>query len=217
MSDGQMNSKKTRRLIGLTGGISTGKSTASKYLETTYNLPILDADVYARDAVKIGSEAIKAIASRYGVNILLADGSLNRHKLGNIIFNDVNERQWLEKQIHPLVRDAFVQEIDKSPAELIVLVIPLLFEAAMTDLVTEIWVVYCNPNQQLARLMQRESLSLEAAQARISSQMPLEEKCDRANLILDNSSSQEFLYNQIDIAILNPPLPRQLPHPESAN
>ena len=217
MSDGQMNSKKTRRLIGLTGGISTGKSTASKYLETTYNLPILDADVYARDAVKIGTEAIKAIASRYGVNILLADGSLNRHKLGNIIFNDVNERQWLEKQIHPLVRDAFVREIDKSSAESIVLVIPLLFEAAMTDLVTEIWVVYCNPNQQLARLMQRESLSLEAAQARISSQMPLEEKCDRANLILDNSSSQEFLYNQIDIAILNPPLPRQLPHPESAN
>ena len=84
-----------RRLIGLTGGISTGKSTASKYLEKTYNLPILDADIYARDAVKIGSEAINAIASRYGGKILLADGSLNRQQLGNIIFNDANERQWL--------------------------------------------------------------------------------------------------------------------------
>ena len=212
-----MKSKINRRLIGLTGGISTGKSTASKYLGTKYKLPILDADIYARNVVEIGSIALNAIASRYGTNILLADGSINRQELGSIIFQNADERQWLEKQIHPLVRDAFVQEIDRSPAESIVLVIPLLFEAAMTDLVTEIWVVYCNPNQQLARLMQRESLSLEAAQARISSQMPLEEKCDRANLILDNSSSQEFLYNQIDIAILNPPLPRQLPHPESAN
>ena len=217
MSNGQRKSKIKRRLIGLTGGISTGKSTASKYLRAKYKLPILDADIYARNAVEIGSIALNAIASRYGANILLADGSLNRQELGSIVFADIHERQWLEKQIHPLVRDAFVREIDKSSAESIVLVIPLLFEAAMTDLVTEIWVVYCNPNQQLARLMQRESLSLEAAQARISSQMPLEEKCDRANLILDNSSSQEFLYNQIDIAILNPPLPRQLPHPESAN
>ncbi len=216
MSNGQRKSNINRRLIGLTGGISTGKSTASKYLET-YNLPILDADIYARNAVEIGSIALNAIASRYGANILLADGSLNRQKLGSIVFDDIHERQWLEKQIHPLVRDAFVQEIDKSPAESIVLVIPLLFEAAMTDLVTEIWVVYCHPSQQLARLRQRESLSLEAAQARISSQMPLKEKCDRASLILDNSSSQEFLYNQVDIAMLNPPLLHQLPHPESAN
>lgn len=190
-----------RRLIGLTGGISTGKSTASKYLEKTYSLPILDADIYARDAVKIGSEAINAIASRYGANILLADGSLNRQQLGNIIFNDANERQWLEKQIHPLVRDAFIRETNKSPAQSIVLVVPLLFEAQMTDLVTEIWVVYCNSIVQLARLMQRESLTEEAAQARISSQMPLQEKCDRADVILDNSFTLESLWEQIDAAI----------------
>jgi len=190
-----------RRLIGLTGGISTGKSTASKYLEKTYSLPILDADIYARDAVKIGSEAINAIASRYGANILLADGSLNRQQLGNIIFNDANERQWLEKQIHPLVRDAFIRETNKSPAQSIVLVVPLLFEAQMTDLVTEIWVVYCYSIVQLARLMQRESLTEEAAQARISSQMPLQEKCDRADVILDNSFTLESLWEQIDAAI----------------
>ena len=209
MSDGQRKSKIKRRLIGLTGGISTGKSTASKYLMAKYKLPILDADIYARNAVEIGSIALNAIASRYGANILLADGSLNRQELGSIIFADIHERQWLEKQIHPLVRDAFVQEINNSPAESIVLVIPLLFEAAMTDLVTEIWVVYCHPSQQLARLRQRESLSLEAAQARISSQMSLEEKCDRASLVLDNSSRKESLFNQIDAAMLNPPLPRQ--------
>lgn len=211
-----MTSKINRRLIGLTGGISTGKSTVAKYLETSYNLPVLDADIYAREAVKVGSQTINAIASRYGANILLADGSLNRQQLGNIIFNNADERQWLEKQIHPYVRDVFVQEINNSLANTIVLVIPLLFEAQMTDLVTETWVVYCNPVQQLARLMQREGLTLEAAQARISSQMALQEKCDRANLVLDNSFTLEFLLEQVDRAMLNPS-PHQLPHPESAN
>ena len=81
-----MKSQINRRLIGLTGGISTGKSTASKYLEAKYKLPILDADIYARNAVEIGSVALNAIASRYGANILLADGSLNRQELANIIF-----------------------------------------------------------------------------------------------------------------------------------
>ena len=104
-----MKSKINRRLIGLTGGISTGKSTASKYLKAKYKLPILDADIYARKAVEIGSVALNAIASRYGTNILLADGSLNRQELGSIIFADIHERQWLEKQIHPLVRDAFLR------------------------------------------------------------------------------------------------------------
>lgn len=210
-----MNSK-NRRLIGLTGGISTGKSTVSKYLEKTHSLPILDADRYAKEAVKVGSQGLKAIASRYGANILLADGSLNRQELGNIIFNNAKDRQWLEKQIHPLVHDTFVREINNSTAKSLVLVVPLLFEAQMTDLVTEIWVVYCNQVQQLARLMQRENLTKDAAQARISSQMPLQEKCDRADLILDNSSSQESLFKQVDAAMLNQ-LPHQLPHPESAN
>ncbi len=211
-----MTNKNNRRLIGLTGGISTGKSTVAKYLETTYSLPILDADIYARDAVTVGSKAINAIASRYGASILLADGNLNRQQLGNIIFKDADERQWLEKQIHPLVRDAFGREINSLIANSIVLVVPLLFEAEMTDLVTEIWVVYCNNSQQLARLMQRESLTLEAAQARISSQMPLEGKCDRADLVLNNSSTLESLLKQVDAAMLNL-LPRQLLHPESAN
>lgn len=196
-----MTIQTNRRLIGLTGGISTGKSTVAKYLETTYSLPILDADIYARDAVKVGSEAINAIASRYGANILLADGSLNRQQLGNIIFENPGERQWLEKQIHPYVREAFIRGVNTSIASSIILVVPLLFEAQFTDLVTEIWVVYCTKTQQLARLMQRENLTEDAAQARISSQMSLEEKCDRATVVLDNSSTLESLFQQVDAAM----------------
>lgn len=195
------NNKTKRRIIGLTGGISTGKSTVANYLATAYKLPILDADIYAREAVAVGTKALNAIAHRYGERVLLADGSLNRQQLGAIIFNDISERQWVEKQIHPEVRDRFIQEIEQLSTSPIVLVIPLLFEAQMTDLVTEIWVVYCPKQQQLARLMERDRLTITAAEARINSQMPVEEKCDRADIVLDNSSTLEALLKQVDAAI----------------
>ncbi len=190
-------------LIGLTGGISTGKTTVANYLATTYHLPILDADIYAREAVQKNSPILNAIAQRYNSNILLPDGTLNRKKLGEIIFNNTDERHWLEQQIHPYVRDRFLEEIDKLPQQTAVLVVPLLFEAEMTDIVTEIWVVYCSKQQQLERLMQRDRLTLEQAIARIDSQMPIAEKCDRADVILDNSSTTEALLKQIDFALEN--------------
>jgi dephospho-CoA kinase len=190
-----------QRIIGLTGGISTGKSTVSQYLATQHHLPILDADIYAREAVQLGSPILNAIAQRYSAAILLADGTLNRPQLARIIFNRSEEKQWVESQIHPYVRDRFEQEIDKSSVSTIVLVIPLLFEAEMIDLASEIWVVSCSPQQQIARLMQRDNLTLEQAEARINSQMPLSEKCDRADIVLDNSSTLEALKQQVDFAI----------------
>ena len=125
----------TKRIIGLTGGIATGKTTVANYLESAYNLPILDADIYARESVNVGSPIHKAIAERYGEQILLIDGSLNRQKLGEIIFNQPEERQWLESLIHPDVGDRFLKAIAASSAQILVLVIPLLFEARMTNLV----------------------------------------------------------------------------------
>ncbi len=198
-----------RRIIGLTGGIGTGKSTVSHYLATAYQLPVLDADIYARVAVELGSPVLEAIAQRYGSDILLPDGNLNRLALGQIVFTSPDERRWLEQRIHPYVRDAFGKALlgygvvgaihELTPT--VVLVVPLLFEAGMTDLVTEIWVVYCSRQQQLERLMQRSKLTLEEAQARINSQMPIAEKCDRADIVLDNSSTPEALLKQVDAAI----------------
>jgi dephospho-CoA kinase len=190
-----------KRLIGLTGGIATGKTTVAKYLAETYKLPILDADIYARDAVAIGSPILNAIAQRYGDDILLSNGELNRQKLGEIVFKNQIERLWIESLIHPYVRAKFNQEIANTPAETLVLVIPLLFEAGITDVVTEIWVVSCTESQQLERLMQRNNLTLEQAQARINSQMPLAEKITRADVVLDNSQTLEKLLAQIDIAV----------------
>jgi dephospho-CoA kinase len=194
-----------QRLIGLTGGIGTGKSTVSHYLATAYQLPILDADIYARVAVELGSPVLKAIAQRYGKDILLLDGTLNRQQLGQIVFNSPAQRQWLEQQIHPFVRERMIEAIRELPLATVVLVVPLLFEARMSDLVTEIWVVRCSEQQQMERLMQRSKLTLEEAQARINSQMPIAEKCARADVVLDNSSTLEALFKQVDAAYASPP------------
>lgn len=194
------------RIIGLTGGIGMGKTTVSNYLANRYRLPILDADRYARDAVAPGSPVLDHIVDRYGQDILQPDSTLDRRRLGNIVFNDPDERRWLERQIHPVVREAMQRDQDRLSPGTVVLVIPLLFEAKLTHLVTEVWVVYCSESQQLDRLMQRENLTLEQAQARIKSQMPIQEKCDRADVVLDNSASLDELWSQIDRAMTTPSL-----------
>ncbi len=188
------------RIIGLTGGIATGKTTVANYLATTYQLPILDADIYAREAVAAGTPICQAIATRYGRQILLSDGNLNRQQLGEIIFHNQEERSWLESLIHPQVRDRFLRESQALSAPTLVFVVPLLFETGMTNLVTEIWVVYCSEEQQLQRLMQRNNLTREQAAARISSQLPITEKVARADIVLDNSGTLEVLLQQIQAA-----------------
>lgn len=191
-----------KRVIGLTGGIGTGKSTVGRYLATNYQLLVLDADIFAREAVKPDSLILQEIVNRYGNKILLSDNSLNRQELGNIIFSDINERRWIESKIHPYVRENLLIGVNQMPKKgIIVLVIPLLFEAKMTDLVTEVWVVSCSEAQQIQRLMQRDNITLSQAQERINSQMPLLEKCQKADIILDNSSTEEELLKQVDWAI----------------
>lgn len=191
----------TKRIIGLTGGIATGKTTVANYLASAYNLPIFDADIYARDAVAVGSPILSAIAQHYGKQILLPDGNLNRQQLGEIIFDNQQERQWLERLIHPYVNECLLKAIAESTAETLVLVIPLLFEAQMTNLVTEIWVVTCSEEQQLQRLIQRNHLSYEQAQARINSQLSLAEKEAHADVVLNNSSTLAILLHQVDVAL----------------
>jgi dephospho-CoA kinase len=187
------------RLIGITGGIGTGKSTATNYLQAQYHLLILDADIYAREAVAIGSPILAAISQRYGDDILQPDGTLDRPQLGAIIFNNPIERQWLESQIHPYVRDCFDREISRlQPDATVVLAIPLLFEAKLTTLVTEIWVVSCDLATQIDRVMRRDRLDELAARQRIASQMPLAEKIALADVNLDNSTDITNLERQID-------------------
>jgi len=192
----------SRRIIGLTGGIACGKSTVSHYLENIYKIPVLDADIYAREAVEKGSEILERILARYGRKVKTEDNSLNRQQLGEIIFNNPQEKIWLESQIHPYVRECFKRHLEQLEASIVVCSIPLLLEAKLTYLATEIWVVSCSFDQQIQRLMTRNNLTREQAIARINNQMPLAEKIALADIVLDNSRDLEALYTQIDRAIL---------------
>ena len=190
-----------KRIIGLTGGIASGKSTVASYLQQHYHLPISDADIYAREAVDLGSPILQHIYQRYGGEILLPDGRLDRQHLGAIIFNQPPEKVWLEQQIHPFVRLRLEQAISQITSPTIVLVVPLLIEAGMMDLVTEVWLVTCDPAQQIARLTTRDGLNLAAAQARIDSQMSIKQKLPFADVVLKNTSSQASLLKQVDMAL----------------
>ncbi len=193
--------KYPQRIIGLTGGIATGKTSVTDYLTRVYHIPVLDADLYAREAVAQNSPILKAIYLRYGDSLKSNDGSLDRQALAAIIFQDRQEKSWLESQIHPYVRDRFLTQLAQTDKPIVVLAIPLLFEAKMSDLVTEIWVVWCDRTSQMLRLQQRDRLTVEQAEIRIDSQMPLSEKIQRADLVLDNNRDLKDLWQQIDAAL----------------
>jgi len=187
-----------QRRIGLTGGIASGKSSVGRYL-AEQGVPVLDADRYAHDALAPGSEASETVLDRYGTQVIAkprpgpnttpTHRSINRRALGDIVFNNPSERHWLEQLVHPLVRERFKQDFNQHEhAEAIVLMIPLLFEVGLTELCSEIWVVNCTPRQQLERLQRRDGLNDASARARINAQWPLSQKCELADLVLDNCS-----------------------------
>ncbi len=192
----------SQRVIGLTGGIATGKSTVSQYLQDQHQIPVLDADDYARQAVEPGSPILEAIGKRFGPGMLQPDGSLDRSRLGEVVFNYPAEKHWLEQQIHPDVRRRFAEAMaDLKDRPVVVQSIPLLFEADLTRQVSEVWVVTCTLKQQQQRLMQRNQLTPEQAEARIRSQMPLAQKAARADVSLDNSGNLQQLFRQVDQAL----------------
>ena len=181
-----------QRRIGLTGGIASGKSSVGRLLEAR-GWPVLDADRFARDALAPNTPASEAVVERFSDAVGTA-AHLNRKALGRIVFNDAVERRWLEALIHPVVRDRFQQELERRSHEpVVVLMIPLLFEAGLESLCSEIWLVDCTPEQQLTRMMQRDGLTEEEAQARLLAQWPLSRKRDLADVVIDNGGSPNDL------------------------
>ena len=177
-----------QRRIGLTGGIASGKSRVGRLLEA-HGWPVLDADSYAREALAAGSDATLEVLKRWGDAVRAPDEplGLNRAALGRIVFSEIEARRWLEQLVHPVVRRRFEQDLrGLSEAPCIVLMIPLLFEAGQTDLCSEVWLVDCEEEQQLERLMQRDELSEQEARLRIKAQWPLSRKRPLADRIIDN-------------------------------
>ena len=201
----------SQRRIGLTGGIASGKSSVGRLL-AEQGLPLLDADVFAREALAPGSPGSRAVLERYGARVRASGGDggdsnateamIDRAALGRIVFTDEAERRWLEQLVHPLVRERFAAELaalQEAPA--VVLVIPLLFEAGLEELCSEVWLVDCDPEQQLQRLMARDGLSEADARARLTAQWPLARKRPLADRRIDNHGGPAALPAQVDAAL----------------
>ena len=194
-----------QRRIGLTGGIASGKSTVGRWLEAR-GWPVLDADHFARDAIGPGQPQTLAVLERYGEVVAIDGCAINRAALGRIVFTDASERAWLEQLIHPVVRERFDQALDALEDEpVVVLMIPLLFEAGLTGLCSEIWLVDCDEQQQLARMMQRDGLDAVQARARLGAQWPLARKRPLADRLIDNRGTKQELEDQLSRCALAPP------------
>ena len=191
-----------QRRIGLTGGIATGKSSAARLLEQHHGLPVLDADLYARQALEPGQPATEAVLERFGPGVVSSGGVVDRRALGAIVFNNQDERRWLEQLVHPIVRQRFEQELvqlDTNPA--VVLMIPLLFESGLEALCSETWLVDCDESQQLQRLMARDQLNEAEAQARMDAQWPLARKRPLADVLISNRGDAAALNAQLEDAL----------------
>ena len=194
-------------VIGLTGGIASGKSTISSTLKEKYNVPIIDADLIAYELSKPNGSIWKGYVDHYGKDIaLLKNGELNRAHIAQVVFADPNEQKWMDKMAHPLIKARMSELIKQYEAEgekVVVLDVPLLFESGWNKETDAVWVVYVNPTAQLERLIKRNNLTKEDAEKRIASQMSLEEKKRMANVVLDNSGDLKETLKQLEIAWKN--------------
>lgn len=180
-------------IVGLTGGIATGKSLVAGYL-TEMGLPVVDADDLAREVVQPGRPALAAIGRRFGAAMLAQDGSLDRAALGAVVFSDLEARRWLEAALHPLIEAALRERAGGLAAHghrWLIYDAALLVETGAYERLAAVLVVSCSPAQQLARLMARDGLDEAAAQARIDAQMPLADKLRYATETIDNSGTPE--------------------------
>ena len=188
-------SKNNQRRIGLTGGIASGKTTITNYIRKHKNIPILDADNLSRELIKPNTYGYKKILDYFGNKIIdnknNSEKLINRKLLRNIIFKNSESKEWIEKLLHPVIKEKMIEECSQyKNNETIVLVIPLLFEAKFEDICTEIWLVKCPEDLQKKRLITRDKISDKEAYDCINLQLSFEEKRKSADIILDNSDDQ---------------------------
>lgn len=180
------------QVIGLTGGIASGKSTILETLKKM-GAVVISADEVAHAATQPGKPAWEDIVRFFGTGILNDDKTINRKKLGEIVFNNRQYLQKLNEITHPRVKEMFknsLKEIkEKNPDAVVVLEIPLLYEAGLEKICDEVWVVWVNRENQIRRLMAREGIDREEAVKRIEAQLPLDEKARRADFVIDNNKN----------------------------
>ena len=194
--------KNNQRRIGLTGGIASGKTTITNYIRKNKNIPILDADELSRELIKPNTYGYEKILKYFGNQIINnknnSEKTINRKVLRNIIFKNSKSKEWIEKLLHPLIKEKMIKECSKfKNNQIILMVIPLLFEAKFEDICTEIWLVKCPREIQKKRLIKRDKISEKEANENINLQLSFEEKRKLSDIILDNSDDQNKWINTI--------------------
>ena len=186
------------KIIGITGGIASGKSTVTNFLRQK-GFEVVDADALVHQLQKPGGRLFQILVEHFGEKVLLEDGELNRPLLASLIFSNSEEREWSKETQGQIIREELGSLRDKFSEieELFFMDIPLLFEQDYASWFDETWLVYVSRDTQLDRLMNRDQLSKESAETRLASQWPLEEKKKFATYILDNNGSREQLLSQV--------------------
>ena len=181
------------KIIGITGGIGSGKSTISNYL-TKKGFKIIDADKIAKNLLDIGEEAYFKAVEYFGTEILNPDKTVDRKKLGSIVFASREKRKILNEITHGLSEIA----ANEATQKVIFLDVPLMFEVGMDELCEEVWLVVADERVKILRLQKRDEITKDEIIAKFRSQMPDEEKIKRADFVIDNSGNEEALYLQLD-------------------
>lgn len=187
------------QVIGLTGGIASGKSTVARILERL-GAVIIDADLLSRETVLPGTPAHEAIVAEFGTGILLPDATINRKALGRIIFASPEARRRLEAITHPAIArlaEERIAEARRSDGPVTFYVAPLLIEAGAANRVDDIWVVYADRETQIARLTERDHIRREEAEQRLAAQIPMEEKAAYGSAVIDNRGTPEETERQV--------------------
>ena len=186
------------KIIGITGGIASGKSTVTNFLRQK-GFEVVDADALVHQLQKPDGRLYQILVEHFGEKVLLEDGKLNRPLLASLIFSNSEEREWSKETQGKIIREELGSLRDKlaQTDDVFFMDIPLLFEQDYASWFDETWLVYVRRDTQLDRLMNRDQLSKESAETRLASQWPLEEKKKFATYILDNNGSREQLLSQV--------------------
>ena len=184
-------------VVGLTGGIASGKTTVANLFHQHFGIEIVDADVIAREVVAPGSEGLKAIESKFGSSVLLEDGNLDRSKLREIIFSDPSQKAWLDQLLHPMIRANMLAELANTTSEYALLVIPLMVENHLQHLADKVVVVDVDEATQLERTVARDNVALEQAQAIVAAQASREQRLAIADFVIKNDTENQKLLPQI--------------------
>lgn len=187
------------KVLGLTGGIGSGKSVVDAMFREL-GAEVIDADALAREVVEPGKPALQEIVSSFGTDMLLPDGRLDRPRLAAMIFSDPSARERLNAITHPRIRQRMAEEVAARSGQpgVLILDIPLLYENGPSVDVERVIVVWVDEATQIQRLMERDHLTEEQARQRTAAQMPLDEKRRRADHVIDNSGSREDTRRQVD-------------------